>query len=119
MPQRAIRSRDSLRIQSVELRYHPLMSYGRVPNWPPLWTCIGGDVEAKARGEIGTLREVLPSQTAPGERIFLIVDYDGHEYIGCLMFSDLAFCRQMFDLLKGHRGSTIHDIGGLDLSHLL
>jgi hypothetical protein len=103
----------------VELRSHPLMSYRGAANWPPVWNWRGGEYRKEARGEVGTLTEVIPSGVKPADSFFLIIEYEDCQYMGCLIFTDRAFCRQMFTLLHAYRGCTIQHIGGLDLSHLL
>jgi hypothetical protein len=55
----------------------------------------------------------------PTTRIFLIVEHEDNEYMGCLLFDDPSFCRDIFRILQTYRGSTIRDIGSLDLSSML
>jgi hypothetical protein len=38
--------------------------------------------------------------------------------MGCVMFEDDAFCRQIYQLLKDYCGRRIFDLGSLDVSHL-
>ena len=103
----------------MELRYHPLMSYRGLPNWPPVWTWRGGGAEnRRVRGEVGVLKDVLLSTIEPKSRIFLIVEHENEEYMGCLLFGDPRVCDQIFQVLKDHSGQRIIDIGGLDISHL-
>jgi hypothetical protein len=40
------------------LRDHPLMSYHRIPSWPPVWTWKDGSEKKLRRGEIGILKAV-------------------------------------------------------------
>src|SRR5262245_16086889 len=100
-------------MRTTELRYHPLMSYRGLANWPPVWTwrAGGGTEDKKARGEVGVLKEVILSAVEPRSRIFLIIDHENEEYMGCLLFSDLRFCQQIFQLLKDRIGDRIADIG--------
>jgi hypothetical protein len=65
------------------------------------------------------LRDVLRSNISPSDRCFLIIDYDGNEYVGALLFDDKAFCQLVFKFLLAHCGESIREIGGLDLSHSL
>jgi hypothetical protein len=103
----------------MELRYHPLMSYRGLANWPPVWTWRGGGAEnRRVRGEVGVLKDVILSAVEPRSRIFLIVEHENEEYMGCLLFSDSRFCDQIFQLLKDHSGQRIIDIGSLDVGHL-
>ena len=91
------------------------MSYHGLPNWPPVWTWIGGEENKYPRGEVGMLKEVRLSKVEPSDRCFLIIEYDQAAYIGCLLFDDPSFCRQISKLLMDHRGYSIQDIGGLDV----
>ena len=93
------------------------MSYRGVPNWPPIWVWIGGEENKHPNGEVGCLQRVNLS-TVPA-RIFLVTEYDGAEYIGCLLFDDRVFCLQISHLLEDHRGYPLQYIGGLDVSHTL
>lgn len=105
----------------MELRSHPLMCYRTVRNWPPTWVerraGIGGE---ELRGEIGVLKEVVPSILFPGgSRFFLIVEHENKQYIGCLIFDDATFCQEIFRIVRTHIGWRIADVGSLDVSHLL
>ncbi|HEX9443597.1 MAG TPA: hypothetical protein VGA73_05730 [Candidatus Binatia bacterium] len=102
----------------MKLRDHPLMSYHGVRNWPPSWVRADGETLAFAEGEIGVLREVLRSQVSPGDRVFLFIEHDGCEFLGCVLFSDRDFCEQVIRLLQSHCGFTVGDIGSLDLTGL-
>ena len=103
------------------LRDHPLMQYHSVRNWPPAWTWTGGPENRKPepRGEIGILKEVVPSKILPLKGCFLYNEYEGSEYIGCLLFDDSAFCNQIIKLLQGYCNRPIAEIGSLDVSHTL
>lgn len=105
--------------EPMRLRDHPLMTYHGVRNWPPSWTWRGGENNTKLRGEVGVLRDVFISQIEPRTRLFLIIEYAGNEFIGCLMFTDGTFCCQMYDLLKQQCGKRIEDLGSLEVSRLL
>jgi len=95
------------------------MSYRTLANWPPAWIWRGGDNKQEVGGEIGILKEVTPSIVPPSNRIFLVVEHEGSEYMGCLLFDDPSFCRDIFRLLQAHLGLSIREIGDLDLSHSL
>lgn len=100
----------------MELRNHPVMfHYGGVPNWPPSWVWIGGEENKHPKGEMGCLQRVNLSMAPP--RCYLVMEYDGAEYMGCLLFDDRVFSLQIYYLLEAHRGYPIQHIGGLDLSH--
>ena len=102
----------------MELRAHPLMCYHGIPNWPPVWVWIGGDKQA-AKGEVGVLRDVRLGTNGHTNRFFLFMDYEGGAYVGCLIFDNPSFCRQIYSLFQGHRGRTIRSIGNLDVSYTL
>jgi hypothetical protein len=101
------------------LRHHPLMSYHGVPNWPPTWTWIGGLENKFPRGEIGIFKSATLSQVLPANKCYLYIDHEGSSYIGCLLFDDHGFCRQLAEILQFCCNRSIAEIGGLDLSHTL
>jgi hypothetical protein len=101
----------------VQLRDHPLMTYGKLSNWPPTWVWIIGKKSELPKGEVGTLKEVMPSRISPRTRLFLIIDYNGGEYMGCLLFDDKAFCRQLEKVLPRFYNRPISEIGSIDFSH--
>ena len=104
----------------MELRYHPLMTYRGLPNWPPVWTWRGGGAEDKrARGEVGILRDAFLSRIEPKSRIFLIIEHEYDEYMGCLLFTDSTFCGQVYQMLKDCCGRGIVDIGSMNVAHLV
>jgi hypothetical protein len=95
------------------------MSYHGLRNWPPVWTWCYGLENKRPRGEIGLLREVVPSKILPVDRCFLYMDYEGSTYIGCLLIDNYAFCGQVAQLLQGYCNRPIADIGSIDLAHTL
>jgi hypothetical protein len=105
----------------MELRDHPLMSYRGVRNWPPAWTRIRGSGDKQPNGEVGTLREIRwpPIVLGPADRFFLVIDHDAAVYMGCLLFSDAAFCRDVEQLLRAHCGCTLAYIGSLEIGYTL
>jgi hypothetical protein len=100
------------------LRDHPLMMYRRRPNWPPVWFCTDG-YDQHPKGEVGTLKAILRSDMQPPNRCFLLICHEDSEYLGCLLFDDQVFCRQVMELLKGHCNRSIAEIGGLHVSYTL
>ena len=50
---------------------------------------------------------------------YRVMHYLGSTYLGCLLFDDVGFCREIHNLLADHCGQAIGDIGRLDVSHLL
>jgi len=105
----------------MQLRDHPLMSYKGLSNWPPVWTRIRGGANQHPNGEVGILREILwsPIQLRPRERFFLVVEYEGTVYMGCLLFDDAAFCLEMQQLLRDYCGCSIASVGALDVGYTL
>jgi hypothetical protein len=103
----------------MKLRDHPLMTYKGVSSWPPAWLRRGGYETTHPQGEIGILRNVMPSTADPDGRCFLIMEHCGAEYIGALLLNDPAFCREIFRLLMMNCGETIRDIGEIDISRTL
>ena len=112
----------------MELREHPLMRYQGVSNWPPVWTWVGGECDSNPEGEVGILKEVnesrLPSRSRSSDRVlfsdrvvFVLMEYERSEYLGCLPFDDPDFCRQIQRLLTKLRRLPISHIGRLDVSH--
>jgi hypothetical protein len=99
------------------LRNHPRMSYRRVPSWPPTWLWRGGNETTHPKGEVGILKDVIPSTIEPYDRCFLVTEHRGAEYIGALLLSDTAFCREIFGVLVQNRGKPIQEIGSVNLRH--
>jgi hypothetical protein len=79
----------------MKLRTHPLRSYRGVPNWPPTWVWIDGPEESRPKGEIGILRSVLLKKLQPANRCFLLIFHEDSSYLGCLLFDNEIFCRQL------------------------
>jgi hypothetical protein len=99
----------------MNLRSHPLMTYRGLPNWPPGWMWIGGDVNKNPKGEVGTLVEVQPSEREGANRCFLVIEYEDSQYMGCLQFDDLSFRKRVCELLVKHCGQSMQEIGSIDL----
>jgi hypothetical protein len=97
------------------LRDHPLMSYKRLPSWPPVWTWANGLENKRPRGEIGILKAVTLSNVQPADRCFLYIAHEGSTYIGCLLIDDHAFCSQIVKLLRSYCNRPIAEIGGIEL----
>ena len=99
----------------MKLRAHPLMSHRSQRNWPPVWTQVIDDETKTLRGELGVLRYVH-ANTRISNKCFLVMEYANEKYVGCLIFDDNTFCRQVTALLQLNTGRRIRDIGDLDLS---
>jgi hypothetical protein len=95
------------------------MVYRGVPNWPPAWTWRSGSTIRRVRGEIGALKEIVPSGIRPMTQFFMIMEFHNCEYMGAMLFEDASFCRQIFFLLKPYCGRPLNEIGDLELGHLL
>src|SRR5262245_42250494 len=102
----------------MKFRDHPLMTRrsGRKA-WPPLWVNVE-DRADKPRGEIGVLTRVWIAD-AIKNGIFVRMSYEGSEYIGAMYFDDEAFCREIYRILESMIGSSLHEIGNLDLTYTL
>jgi hypothetical protein len=95
------------------------MFYRGLSNWPPVWVWIDGGENRYPRGDLGVLQEVRGPNIGASNRLFLVMDYLGSAYMGCLLFDDEGFCRDIHKLLIGHCGMAIDDIGRLDVRRLL
>jgi hypothetical protein len=95
------------------------MKYRGVSNWPPTWAALHQSAEHRSlRGEIGILKYALWHEKLPG-KCFLIIEHEMAGYMGCLIFDDTAFCRQIHALLQRHINRSISDIGALNLTDTL
>jgi hypothetical protein len=104
----------------MKLRDHPLMTYYGAHSWPPSWSRRRGSHEnTRPIGEIGILKDVLPSTLAPQKICFLTIEHCGAEYIGTLLLSDPVFCREIWTILVQNCGKAMRDIGEIDMSHTL
>ena len=68
---------------------------------------------------MGFLRDAFLSRIEPKSRIFLIIEHENEEYMGCLLFTDTTFCGQVHQLLKDCCGRRVVDIGSMNVSHLV
>jgi len=103
---------------AMQLREHPLMRHRGSPSWPPVWTQVTEKGTKTVKGEVGVLRYVH-GRPAISNKCFLVIEQQQERYVGCLIFDDLAFCAQITEVLKGHYGRAIKDIGDLDVSQTL
>jgi hypothetical protein len=94
------------------------MSYKGIPNWPPVWTHGYSLVVRSVKGEVGTLKHVMIHPQMP-TRCYLVIEYEGERYTGCLLFNERNFCQQIAKLLDFYLGRPIKEIGDLDVSHTL
>lgn len=91
------------------------MSRRGVANWPPAWLWRHGRENTHPKGEVGILTSVMLSQVRPMDRFFLFIEHEGSHYIGCLLFDDPDFCRQVAEVLKFCCNRPMAEIGSLDL----
>ena len=102
----------------MKLRDHPLVRQHLIPQWSPVWVSLDDEDERRSRSVEGVLTEVRePISRSDG--IVLIMDHNDNRYGSILIFSDLAFRRQVFELLKDSVGLSIQQIGDIDLSYTL
>ncbi len=101
----------------MKLRDHPRITYKGFCSWPPLWVWRGGKKYTHAVGDVGVLKHVMLSNSDPCDRCLLIMEHDGQEYMGNLLFDDSAFCREIYEMLVKHCGRPIQEIGEIDLSY--
>ena len=69
----------------------------------------------RVRGEVGFLKYAFLSKVTPDSRIFLIMEHEKQEYIGCVLFTDQSFCQHVYNLIRDHIGCSIADLGGLEI----
>jgi hypothetical protein len=104
--------------KAMRLREHPFMSYRGYPMWPPIWVGMGPRTGESPQGEIGHLREVRCYPDKP-RRVFLVIDHDGSQYTGCLLFDDSRFSEQICNFLKAYYGTLTSAIGDLEIPPFL
>lgn len=97
------------------------MQYRGVRNWPPVWSRLRGASDLQPKGEVGMLREIHRPAVdfSPPNKFFIVMEFEGTSYMGCVVFENVAFCNQVETLLRAHCGCSIEHIGGLDLSYTL
>jgi hypothetical protein len=102
---------------AVKLRDHPLIRHPGGANWPPVWTQRRIDGVKAVTGEDGIL--IYVHAATDSTKCDLVVEYENENYIGTLLFDEEKFCHQVAALLRQHIGSSIEEIGDLDLSFAL
>lgn len=96
----------------MQLREHPSMSYRGSRVWPPIW--VSAQSSKSRRGEVGLLKEVRTYPSKGGET-YLMIDYEGTQYAGCLLLDDRTFSEHLSKFLQGCCEMLIKDIGSLDI----
>jgi hypothetical protein len=100
----------------MQLRDHPLVSYRGRHTWPPVWVCRLGASKARTpSGEVGLLRKVLYEPDSRG-KLFLVIDYEEAEYVGCVLFDSGRFCEEVAAILLARLGMSIEALGSLDIA---
>jgi hypothetical protein len=66
-------------------------------------------------GDVGILKDVILSRVEPCDHCFLIMEHEGQEYVGTLLFEETLFCREIYRLLVEHCGDPIEKIADMDL----
>ena len=100
---------------AIKLRWHPLMSYRGVSNWPPVWTWIDGEEIKHVEGEVGILKEVRLSNARAANRILMVIEHENDRYVGCVPFDNYFFCRMILTLLEDYHSRSLREIGELEL----
>src|SRR5262245_43894790 len=85
------------------LRDHPLMVHKGNRSWSPACLWRGGHDNLDPTGEVGTLRDVIPSALQAADIFFIIMEHQGAEYLDALLLSDAVFCKAVCDMLLRHR----------------
>ena len=102
----------------MKLRDHPLLRYNLIHQWPPVWVSLDNEDGRLSGSEVGALTEVRES-ISRSDGIVLIMDHNDNRYGTILIFSDMAFRRQIFELLKDCVGFSIQQVGDIDLRYTL
>lgn len=96
----------------MKLRDHPLLRYRGASSWPPLW--ISRDAVKTLRGEIGVLKYVY-FRRGPASKCYLVIEYEHEAFVGTLFFDTETACGSICRLLQSHVGSSIKEIGDLEV----
>ena len=90
----------------MKLRDHPLLRQHLIPQWPPVWASLVNEGERISGSVDGVLTEVREAMSR-SDGIVLIMHHNDNRYGSILIFSDLAFRRQVVELLKNSVGLSI------------
>jgi hypothetical protein len=99
----------------MKLRDHPLMV--RNVTWPPQWKPVGPS-NGSVQGELGILQDVSMHSLITN-KICVTMEHLSHRYMAVLAFDDEMFTQHLYPVLLKRVGSSLQEIGDLDLSHLL
>src|SRR5262249_32555372 len=86
----------------MKLRDCTLLSYRGVSSWPPIWVGWNSKQLDQSKTETAVLKDVTLSTTDP--RCYLMIEHEGEEYLGALLFEDHNSCLRIYRLLLSHRG---------------
>jgi hypothetical protein len=99
--------------KAVQLRNYPPTYYSGFRAWPPLWVTPAKTGQL-LQGEIGRLKEVRRNPRRPC-RLFLVMEHEGVDYTGCILFKDDAPCEGLANILEKCCGMSMEDIGSLEV----
>jgi hypothetical protein len=63
---------------------------------------------------VGLLKRVLYEPDNQG-KIFLVIEYQQAEYVGCMLLDSKSFCEKLADRLRSQQGAPMEAIGNLEL----
>jgi hypothetical protein len=98
----------------MHLRDHPILKTLGLYRWPPTWVEYQGPNESPPKGEVGVLRKVR-CYRHNRRFVFLTIEFEGNEYIGCLMMEFEFLGEYMEMLLEACLGMSIESIGSLEV----
>ena len=90
------------------------MAFWGYTRWPPIWIEYQGTSESILQGEIGVLRSALSYPYNPC-KIFLTIEHERADYIGCLLMEYEFLGEYMARLLNDCIGMTTESIGSLEI----
>src|SRR5215467_903953 len=99
----------------MKLRDYPLLSYRGVSSWPPTWVGWNSKQLDQSKAETAVLKDVTLSTTAL--RCYVMIEHEGDEYLGALLFEDHNSCLRIYHLLLSHRGEVIRKVSEIDVPH--
>ena len=99
----------------MQLRAHPCLNYRGTPSWPPPWTRTKDDRVLTITGEVG-VSIYVHSNPLQSRKCFLVINHEGLDYVGTLVFEDRENCRKVIDLLRMNLNRPIKEIGDLNVS---
>src|SRR5215831_3698744 len=99
----------------MKLRDCTLLSYRGVSSWPPIWVGWNSKQLDQSKTETAVLKDVTLSTAAP--RCYVMIEHEGEEYLGSLLFEDHNACLRVYQLLLSHRGERIRQVSEIDIPH--